>query len=162
MKKERRRAKWVGPEYGIRVSFQVPLDFAFAWCTDFTSEDPKLERATYKRKIVERTPGHVVFEDLEETKDGWNWSRNAVTLRPPNRWHMDGFGNHRDMTADYLLTGLSDGRTQLDLRWRRQPKDASAAKLTKAQREADSVRAWKQFALVMEKDYKQSKRRRGN
>jgi len=75
---------------------------------------------------------------------------------------MDGFGNHRDMTADYLLTGLSDGRTQLDLRFRRQPKDASAAKLTKAQRVADSVRAWKQLALVMEKDYKQSKRRRGN
>ena len=98
----------------------------------------------------------MVFEDLEETKDGWFWSRDTVTLRPQNRWHMDGTGNRRDVTANYLLSRLPDGRTQLELRWKRQPKWPEAKKLTKAQREADTLRAWKRFAAAMERDYQQS------
>lgn len=148
----------LGPEYRIRVSFRVPLDFAFAWCTDYTPEDAKLEGESYQRKIIERTPRRVIFEDLEETKDGWDWSRDVVALRPPNRWHMDGVGNRRDVTADYVLSSLPDGRTRLDLRWRRSPKDARAAKLTKAEREAATLRAWKRFGVAMERDYRRARR----
>jgi hypothetical protein len=147
-----------GPEYRIRLDLDVPLEFAFAWCTDYTPEDGKLEGESYRRKVVERTPRRVVFEDLEETKDGWIWSRDVVRLRPPNRWHMDGVGNAREVTADYMLTRLPDGRTQLDLRWRRRPLIPAAAKLTKAQREASTLRAWKRFRAAMERDYR---RRRG-
>src|SRR5438093_1391245 len=43
MKGERSRREWTGPEYRIRVSFGVPLDFAFVWCTDYTPEDASLE-----------------------------------------------------------------------------------------------------------------------
>jgi hypothetical protein len=150
---------WVGPEYHIRVTFRVPLAYAFGWCTDYTPEDAKLEGDSYQRKIVERTRRRVVFEDLEETKDRWIWSREVVTLQPPNRWHMDGVGNHRDVTADYVLSSLPDGRTRLDLRWRRRPKDPAAAKLTKAQREASALRAWKRFGAAMERDYSRSRRR---
>ncbi len=146
------------PEYQIRVAFRVPLDFAFTWCTDFSPQDASLEGESYQRKIVERTPRRVVFEDLEETKGGWVWSRDTVTLRPPNRWHMDGTGNRRDVTANYVLSRLPGGRTQLELRWRRQPKGPEAKKLTKAQREADTLRAWKRFAVAMERDYR-SKRK---
>jgi len=148
----------VGPEYRIRVSFRVPLAFAFAWCTDYTPDGAKLEGETYVRKIIERTPLRVIFEDLEETKAGWVWSRDVVVLRPPNRWHMDGVGNRRDVTADYVLSSLLDGRTSLDLRWRRRPKDPAAAKLTKAQREADALRAWKRFKAAMERDYRRTLR----
>src|SRR3989442_11769283 len=112
-----------GPEYRIQVSFRVPLAFAFAWCTDYTPEDAKLEGDSYERKIVERTPRRVVLEDLYDTKAGWVWSREVVTLQPPNRWHMDGVGNQRDATGDYLLTPLPGGRTRLELRWRRHQKD---------------------------------------
>jgi len=159
VKKERRRAKWVGPEYAIRVSFQVPLDFAFAWCTDYTPEDAKLEGDSYERKIVERTPRRVVLEDLYDTKAGWIWSREVVTLQPPNRWHMDGVGNRRDVTADYVLSPLPDGRTRFDLRWSRHPKVPDAKKLTKAEREASAMRGWKRFAVAMERDYRHSRRR---
>lgn len=159
MKRQSGRPKWEGP-YRIDVSFRVPLDFAFAWCTDYTPEDAKLEGESYQRKIVERSRRRVIFEDLEETKDGWAWSRDAVDLEPPNRWHMDGVGNHRDVTADYLLSRLPDGRTQLALSWRRRPKDPEAAKLTKAQREADTLRAWKRFGAAMERDYKRGGRRK--
>src|SRR5438445_10793251 len=108
-----------GPEYRIQVAFRVPLDFAFEWCTDYTPEDAKLDGDSYERKIVERTPRRVVFEDSEETKGGWIRSRDVVILRPPTRWHMDGIGNRRDVAAEYLLTSLPDGRTRLELPWRR-------------------------------------------
>ena len=156
MTEQRGPPTW-GPEYRISVSFRVPLAFAFAWCTDYTPEDAKLEGDSYERKIVERTPRRVVLEDLYDTKAGWIWSREVVTLQPPNRWHMDGVGNQRDATADYLLTPLPGGRTRLELRWRRRPKASEAAKLTKAQREAKALQAWKRFGTAMERDYKRSK-----
>jgi len=160
MKGRSQQRTW-SPEYHIRVAFRVPLDFAFAWCTDFSPQDASLEGESYQRKIVERTPRRVVFEDLEEAKDGWVWSRDTVTLRPPNRWHMDGTGNRRDVTANYLLSRLPEGRTQLELRWKRQPKVPEVKPLSKAQREADTLRAWKRFAAAMERDYRSSRRSQG-
>ena len=160
MRGESSRQEWTGPEYRIRVSFEVPLDFAFAWCTDYTPEDASLEGESYQRKVIERTSHRVIFEDLEESDDGWNWSRDVVTLRPPDRWHMDGIGNRRDVTADYVLSALPDGRTRFDLRWSRRPKVPEAKKLTKTERETSTMRAWKRFAAAMEQDYRRSRRRR--
>ena len=159
MKASRARRGWTGPEYRICVTFRVPLKFAFGWCTDYTPQDASLEGESYERKVVERTPRRVVFEDLEESEGGWIWSRDVVTLRPPNRWHMDGIGNRRDVTADYLLTSLPTGGTRLDLRWRRRPNVPGAGKLTKAQREASALRSWKRFASAMERDYRQRQRK---
>lgn len=162
MKRKTPRRGREGPEYRIRVTFRAPLDFAFAWCTDYTPQDASLEGESYERKIIERTPRRVIFEDLEETDDGWFWSRDVVTLRPPNRWHMDGVGNRRDVTASYILTSLPEGGTRLDLRWRREPKMPEKKKLTKAEREADTIGAWKMFAAAMERDYRSSLSARRN
>jgi hypothetical protein len=148
-----------GDEVRIRATFRVPLDFAFAWCTDYTPQDGALEGESYERKILERTPRRVVFEDLEETDSGWIWSRDVVTLRPPDRWHMEGVGNRRDVIADYRLLRLPDGRTQLELRWWRWPKPPGK-KISRTQREADAIRAWKRFGAAMERDYRRSRQAR--
>ena len=158
MKGRRTGPGWTGPEYRISVTFRVPLEFALAWCTDYTPQDASLEGESYERKIIERTPRRVIFEDLEESEAGWDWSRDVVTLHPPNRWHMDGVGNRLDVTADYVLSPLPDGRTRLDLRWSRRPKMPDATKRTKAEREASTTRAWKRFAAAMERDYRRSPR----
>ena len=157
MKSRRARSTKRGPEYHVTVSFQAPLDFVFAWCTDYTPEDASLEDESYTRKVIERTPRRVVFEDLEETDTGWDWSRAVVSLRPPSRWHMDGVGNRVDVVADYLLTKLPDGRTRLDLTWKRQPRMAGLKQKTKAEREASATHAWKLFAAALERDYDQSR-----
>ena len=157
---EKTGGRWVGPEYRIQIAFDVPLDFAFRWCTDYSPDDGKLEGESYQRKIVERTPRRVVFEDLEDSKDGWIWSRDVVTLRPPDRWHMDGVGNQRDVMVDYTLTRLPDGRTQLELRWRRRPFFPAGRQQTKAQRQANALEAWKRFRTAMERDYRRTRRRR--
>lgn len=148
-----------GDEARIRIALRVPMDFAFAWCTDYTPEDAALEGESYERKIVERTPRRVVFEDLEETDSGWVWSRDVVTLRPPNRWHMEGVGNRRDVTADYVLSPLPDGRTQLELRWWRRPKPPGK-RIPRAQREKETGLAWKRFAKAMERDHRSAQGKR--
>src|SRR5436189_4436764 len=157
MKPRNAGSAWPGPEYRIRVSFLYPYIYLIACYTDHTPGDAAREKETNQRKIIERTPRAVVFEDLEESKDGWDWSRAVVSLRPPNRWHMNGIGNNRDVVADYVLSSLPDGRTRLDLRWKRRPHGPDA-KLTKAEREASSTRAWKRFASALEADYKRSRR----
>ena len=148
---------WPGPEYRVSVSFRAPIEFVFAWCTDYTPGDAALENEAYQRKIIERTPRAVIFEDLEESQDGWDWSRAVVSLHPPNRWHMDGIGNNRDVMADYALSRLPDGRTRLDLRWKRRPHVPDAKRRTKAEHEASSTRSWKMFASALEKDYVRSR-----
>lgn len=160
MKTQSNETKWVGPEYHASVSFRAPLDFVFAWCTDYTPEDAGLEKEKYERKIIERTPRRVVFEDLEESKSGWDWGRAVVSLRPPNRWHMDAVGNNRDVVADYVLSPLPDGRTRLDLRWKRRPKVPDVKRRTTAEREASATRAWKFFATALERDYNRTRRSR--
>ncbi len=154
--KERGSREGRGAEARIRVAFRVPLDFAFAWCTDYTPQDGALEGESYERKIVERTRRRVVFEDLEETESGWVWSRDVVTLRPPDRWHMEGVGNRRDVAAEYVLSGLPDGRTQLELRWWRRPKPPGR-RIPRAEREAEATRAWKRFGAAMERDYRRTR-----
>lgn len=146
-----RRGK--GDEARVRVAFRVPLEFAFQWCTDYTPQDAALEGESYQRKVVERSPRRVVFEDLEETGSGWVWGRTVVTLRPPNRWHAEGVGSHRDMTADYVLTELPGGRTRFELRWWRTP-TSLGKRIPRAQREKETTQAWKRFAKAMEKDYR--------
>ncbi len=157
--KERESREGRGAEARIRVAFRVPLDFAFAWCTDYTPQDGALEGESYERKIVERTRRRVVFEDLEETESGWVWSRDVVTLRPPDRWHMEGVGNRRDVAAEYVLSRLPDDRTQLELRWWRRPKPPGK-KILRAEREAEATRAWKRFGAAMERDYRRTRARR--
>ncbi len=148
-----RSSKPKGDEARVRVAFRVPLDFAFTWCTDYTPQDAALEGESYVRKVVERSPRRVVFEDLEETDQGWIWARDVVSLRPPNRWHMESAGSHRDVTAEYTLTKLPDGRTQLELVWWRRP-HAPGKKIPRAEREKETAVAWERFAKAMEQDYR--------
>src|SRR2546429_2299356 len=157
MTNARKRQSLPGPEFRIKVAFRVPMDYAFAWCTDYTPDDGRLEGEKYERRIIERSARRVVFEDLEDTKEGWLWNRDVVTLRPPNRWHMDGIASRADVTADYVLSKLPNGRTQLDLRWRRRPRMSGLKQPTKAQREASTLVAWKRFGAAMERDYRRGR-----
>jgi hypothetical protein len=156
-RKKRSTAGRTSPEYRIKVAFRVPLEYAFGWCTDYTPEDGALEGESYARKIIERGERRVVFEDLEDSDSGWIWGRDVVTLRPPNRWHMEGVGSRRHVVADYALRRLPEGRTELELRWRRTPTMPEIKPLTKAEREAEAVEAWEKFAAAMEADYRSGK-----
>jgi len=107
--------------YEIRSKFRAPLPFVFEWCTDYSSDDPRLEKENYTRKILGRKGRRVTYEDLYDTPNGWMWSHQTVTLHPPNRWHAEALGNYREWSLEYTLKELPDGRTELTLRGQRRP-----------------------------------------
>jgi hypothetical protein len=152
-------ATWPGPEYRVTTILHVPLAFAFRWCTDFRPDDAGREGETYERRILERTPRRVVYEDLETTPTGWRWARHAVTLKPPNRWHSDSVGNYRDANLDYSLTPLGPQRTRFTLRWKRRPSGLGGKPLSRKTIEKSTLSAWRNFAKAMESDYRKHRGR---
>jgi hypothetical protein len=147
------------PEYHVRATFRAPLPYVFSWCTDFAKDDAHREKERYTRKIISRSPGRIIFEDLVDSPKGWNWARHDVTLFAPDRWHSDSVGSHRSVWIDYTLTALGPERTQLDLRWRREP-TALGAPVAKAVMERSTTQGWKNFARALEQDYRRSRRRK--
>lgn len=148
--------------YEIRSTFRAPLPFVFAWCTDYTARDPRLEKEKFRRRIVSRSRSRVVYEDLYDTPDGWMWSHWTVTLHPPHRWHADAFGSHRTWSLDYVLRERPGGRTELTLRGRRRATVVGGKNPPKATLERDLRGSWRHFGHALERDYRAgAARRRG-
>lgn len=155
-----RRPEVKGQSYGFRATFRAPVPFVFKWCTDYSSEDPQLEGAEFERRVIGRTRGTVTFEDLQTTKDGWVWSRNVVTLQPPNRWRARMEGNRRRWLAYYTLRALNDGRTELVFRGRRTPTALGAVNPPVRRFRIEMEATWKRFAKHLGADYRASLRGR--
>jgi hypothetical protein len=146
--------KLPGPDYHVAATFRAPLDFAFRWCTDYAPEDAGLEGESYDRRVVKATRRRVIFEDVEWTRAGWDWSRSVVTLRPPRGWHLTARGSRVDVEADYRLTPLPNGGTRLDITWRRKPNAPPLRRITKTQREAMSTASWRRFSTALDRDFR--------
>ncbi|MGC2289758.1 MAG: hypothetical protein WA688_07885 [Thermoplasmata archaeon] len=151
------RTRWRGPEYHVQVTFRAPRSYVFSWCTDYSPGDPELEGERYQRKVVRRSRRQVIYEDVEESSSGWYWARNDVELQPPDRWHHEAMGNRVQVVGDYQLTTLPDGRTQLDLWWRRRPGILEFTSRPKAQAERAGTLGWQRFARALERDYRKSR-----
>lgn len=148
--------RWPGPKYRIEVDFRAPLEFVYRWCTDYTPEDAKYESESYQRRVLRRSRAEVVYEDLEETPQGWVWSRHVVRLRPPDRWHSDSVGSHRSIVLDYRLSRIPGGRTRLVLTARRRPTALEGKNPAKRSWERSVRRAWAGFARSLEHDFRNS------
>jgi hypothetical protein len=153
------RKKWPGPEYHVQVTFRAALSYAYAWCTDYSPGDAKLEGEKYDRKVIRRTRRQVTYEDLEDSPHGWYWMRYDVTLQPPNRWHMESIGTHVATIGDYLLTPLPNGGTRFEIWWRRRPGLIGFRKRSKADAERSGAIGWKRFARALDRDYRKSRAR---
>ena len=149
--------QWPGPEYHVQAVFRAPLSYVFSWCTDYDPDDARREKDQYARRIIRRTHRQVVFEDLGDSGGGWSWARFTVELRPPDAWHSESVGSHRDLTLDYQLTPLAGDRTRLDLRWRRRRTALGKGRLSKRAIEQGTTAAWRHFAHELEKDYRTSR-----
>jgi hypothetical protein len=146
--------------YEIRRTFNVPLDFAYRWCTDFTAHDGRLSKEGNSRQILRRSSRLVVYEDLYPSPDGWMWSRQTVTLRPPNQWTAVADGNYRRWELVYTLRSLDENRTEFTLRGERRPQFMSQKNPSHRQMEGELHHMWKNFGTAMEKDFRASQRRR--
>jgi hypothetical protein len=146
--------------YEVHMTFRAPLPFVYAWCTDYTPEDRKLEGDPGLRQIIRKGRRTVVYEDLNETPHGWMWSRQTVTLRPPNRWTGVAQGNYRTWDLDYSLRDLHDGRTEFTMRGRRRSTALGVKNPPKRVLEAELRGMWRNLGRALEKDYRSSLRKR--
>ena len=144
--------------YRYRITFTAPLPFVFRWCTDYRATDARLERASFRRKVLERTRQRVVYEDLEETSDGWAWRRHVVTLHPPNRWHSDSVGNRRTIQLDYTLRERPHGRTEMIFAARRWPALLGGPNPSSREFGRDMESSWQRFRQHLEAEYRRSTR----
>lgn len=151
---------WPAPTYRVTAEFSAPRAYVFRWCTDYRADDAKLEGEHFERRILKRSPTEVVYEDLERQKGGWFWSRHVVRLDPPNGWHSDTVGSHRQYSLDYRLSDLPSGGTRLVLTARRRPYGVGGPNPAKAEWERSVTETWKQFSRALEKDYQRSRQRR--
>jgi hypothetical protein len=146
--------------YEFKSPFAAPLPFVFRWCIDYSPEDPKLAKDDYVRKILSRSARRVVYEDLYDRPTGWQWSRNAVTIQPPHRWHAEMTGNLRNWTIDYELTETAPGATELQFRGVRVRTPIGPPNPPKAQLEKELIEEWRNFATALERDFRRQRRSR--
>jgi hypothetical protein len=142
--------------YEIRAVFRAPPAFAYAWCTDYSPEDRKLEGDPGSRQILRKGQRTVVYEDLNATPHGWMWSRQTVTLRPPNRWHATAVGNYRTWVLDYDLRELPDGRTEFHMRGQRRATPLGKNP-PKAVLEKELRTMWRHLGRALERDHRASR-----
>lgn len=150
--------RWPPPTYEIRTLFRAPLEFAFSWCTNFSTHDAKLEGETYQRRIVERSRRRVVYEDLASASPGWRWSRHVVSLFPPDHWHSDSVGSHREVSLDYWLVSKGPDRTELTLRMQRRPTALGQSNPPRREMETALRASWRRFARALERDFRTARR----
>jgi len=144
--------------YEIKRVFRAPLDFAFVWCTDYTSADRKLQGENGFRQILRKTPRTAVYEDLTETPEGWMWSRQTVTMHPPNRWTAIAVGNYRTWDLVYTLRELTDGNTEFTMHGRRRATPLGGKNPPKAVLEKELDTMWRNLGRALERDYRASRR----
>jgi hypothetical protein len=149
----RTQRRSAGRVYELRQAFEAPLPYVLAWCTDYTPGDARLEKDHYARRILERSSKRIVYEDLAESPEGWHWSHQTVTVRPPDAWHAESIGSHRSWSIDYVLSELPDGRTELHFRGTRTP-SALGSNPTDAEFARNVGTMWKNFAAALAREYR--------
>ena len=137
--------------YGCSRVINAPLEFVYAWCTDFRNDDPNMTGNKNTRRILEKTKDRVVYA-VDYTDENSKGHVSVVTLKPPNGWHLDTAGNEQDIeVADYKLTKLERNKTRLDIVFKETyvgVKAPSAAALT-----AHVGELWDKYIVHLMQDY---------
>jgi len=146
-----------GQLYQIREVFQVPMRFAFRWCTYYTPQDGRLAGDGHQRRIVSRSRSRVVYETLYDYPEGWFWSRQTVTLHPPDRWTATAIGNYRTWDLVYTLKPLGKELTEFTLRGVRKPVGLGTKNPSQRVMISELDEMWTNFGKAMRADYLRSR-----
>ncbi|HUZ79722.1 MAG TPA: hypothetical protein VMV28_03790 [Thermoplasmata archaeon] len=140
--------------YKIRRVFRAPLPFVYAWCTDYTNADRRLQGDPGSRQIIKKTSRSALYEDLNETPHGWMWSRQTVTFQPPDRWRATAIGNYRTWNLEHCLRQLPDGRTEFTMRGERRATSLGVTNPPKTVLERELQIMWRNLGNALERSYR--------
>jgi hypothetical protein len=144
--------KPVNQKYKISETFNAPIEYVFAWCTDFREDDAKYTGSKAVRKMLEKDPERVVWRVRYKEGKGFAEGVRAVWLNPPKSWRLDTCGDGRER-ADYRLTSLGKSKTRLDMKFV-VTYDSKDEVEDKDEWEADGVKHWKIYKKALEADFK--------
>lgn len=137
--------------YHVSKTFRAPLDFVFAWCTDFREGDNKMTGSKSKRKILEKTEKRILwiveYKEKGETREGVR----VVWPHPPDSWHLDTCGDGKEL-GEYRLSPKGKNKTRLDMEFRITYDDKDEIE-DKDEWEKETRELWDIFAWYLEKDY---------
>jgi len=141
------------PGYKISKVCRVPLDYAFAWLTDFRDDDAKMIGGK-PRKILRRTKRNFVWIQ-PYTRDGVDKiGVRIVTLRPPDSWHNDVINEEKESKFDYHLTPVGKS-TKLTITAKIRYKTIKPEKMRELARNLSAE--WDKYKAALEKDYSSGK-----
>ena len=145
-------ARPINGKYKLSETFDAPLDYVFAWCTDFREDDNKMIGSKTARKILEKSPERVIwrvsYKDGKKVVEGVR----AVWLRPPNAWYLDTCGDGREM-GEYKLKSLGKSKTRLDMKFVVTYPSKDEVE-DKEEWEDDGKKHWKIYRKALEADFK--------
>ncbi len=142
--------------YTYSKIFEAPLDFVYAWCTDFQEDDLKMIGSKNRRHIIERNARRVVWVVEKAGKThGETDPIRVVWLRPPDAWHLEECGDGTEV-GDYKLTALGKTRTRLDMKFAVTYGSKGEVE-DKESLVAEAEDHWHKYGSHLEKDYARSK-----
>jgi len=137
-------------------TFRAPLDFVFAWCTDFREDDGKMTGSKAKRKFLERTGRRIVWSAEYKEKGKPKEGIRVVWLHPPDSWTLDTCGDYREL-GEYYLTEKGKNKTRLDMKFL-MTYDSKDEVEGRKKWEKELSEEWDVFRRYLEDDYKASLR----
>jgi hypothetical protein len=138
----------------------APIRYVYDWCTDFGSDDAKLEGSSVRHRVVKVSPQRLVrVKFIRRGAKNPTMSVEVVRLSPPTAWHKDTIGEEELDSMDYKLTAMGPNKTRLSLvmveRWM----------IPKFPKTADWVRAsseyWDGLVRAIEERYRSGKPAKG-
>jgi hypothetical protein len=145
-------ARPVNQKYKISETFNAPMEYVFAWCTDFREDDGKYTGSKAVRKVLEKTPERVIWRVRYKDGKGFGEGVRAVWLHPPNLWTLDTCGDGREV-GEYKLKALGKSKTRLDMKFV-VTYDSKDEVEDKDEWEEDGSKHWKIYKKALEADFK--------
>lgn len=137
--------------YSISKIFDAPLSFVYSWCTNYTSEDPKIIGASYTRNVIENSKKRAVWIHHYSMDGVPKEGVRIVTMSPPSSWHMDGINEEADRTGDYALKSLGKNKTRLTIVLKIWYKTIEPESVSKLKENLSSD--WDKYKAQLERDY---------
>jgi hypothetical protein len=100
---------------------------------------------------MQKTKRRVIFISAFKWAGRPTYGVQIVTLRPPNRWHLDYAGEEADEVGDYRLTKLGPRRTRLDMAFKDRYKIRGAP--TRKEETKQTSEVWDRYVAALERDY---------
>jgi hypothetical protein len=139
----------------FRKIVRAPLPFVFRWCTDYRADDDRITDSIYhyQARVVLREPSRIVRIITVPGRDrNRNTDVEIISLRPPDRWHLNKRSVTNDEIGTYRLIRKGSRVTLLEMRFRQSWKIRNLP--DRARYRTLFHRVWDRYVEVMETEFR--------